>query len=352
MHKVVVTLVSLLTVMALLVACAPEELVEPDFQAGMVTDIGGIDDASFNATSWRGMEIAEDELGITVDFLESGAPTDYVPNITEFLEAGYDMIVTVGFLLAQDTYTFAEENPDTRFAIVDFGWAPGMWDEAQSPRLDNLQGLLFSTDEAAFLAGYVAAGMTQTGVIGTFGGLEIPTVTIFMDAFEAGAQYYNQQHGANVQVLGTDLFVGNFESTEDGRRVGEDLIAEGADIIMPVAGPVGLGTAAAVQANPGTMLIGVDTDWCVSAPEFCDVMLTSVEKRMDVAVSTSIRQAYEDDFQGGSNFVGTLENEGVQISPFNEFEDQVPDELKAGLDEVRQGIINGTIDTGFDLGAE
>jgi peptide/nickel transport system substrate-binding protein len=365
-------MLTLLTVFAMLAGCGPQATEEPTeeptqppaeeatevpaeeeaFQAGMVTDVGGIDDASFNATSWAGMERAAEELGVTVDYLESQQQTDYAPNITQFLEQDYNHITTVGFLLADATYTFAEENPDTKFAIVDFGWAPGYWSEEDNPRLDNLQGLLFSTDQAAFLAGYVAAGMTETGAVGTFGGIEIPTVTIFMDAYAAGVEYYNQQHDTNVEVLGTNLFTGNFESTDDGRRFGEDLIAEGADIIMPVAGPVGLGTAAAVQANPGTMLIGVDTDWCVSAPEYCDVTLTSVEKRMDVAVFNSIQQAMNDNFQGGANFVGTLENNGVGIAPFNEFEDEVPDDLKAELDEVRQGIMDGSIDTGADLGIE
>ena len=126
-------------------------------------------------------------------------------------------------------------------------------------------GLTFATDQAAFLAGYLAAGMTETGTVGTFGGLEIPTVTIFMEAYAQGVAHYNEVHGTDVQVLGVDFFVGNFESTDDGRRAGESLMDEGADIIMPVAGPVGLGTAAVVQERGGK-LIGVDTDWTVSAP--------------------------------------------------------------------------------------
>jgi peptide/nickel transport system substrate-binding protein len=345
-------MLSLLTVLTLLAACGPAptepppepteppaaEPTEPPveeepFKAGMVTDVGGIDDKSFNATSWAGMEMAEQELGVEVAYLESQQQTDYAANITQFLDQDYDMIITVGFLLGDDTATFAEQNPDTDFAIVDF---------AYDPVIPNVLGLTFATDEAAFLAGYAAAGMSETGKVGTFGGIEIPPVTIFMDGYEAGVAYYNEQHGTNVEVLGTDLFVGNFESTDDGRRAGEDLIAEGADIIMPVAGPVGLGTAAAIQENPGTMLIGVDTDWCVSAAEYCDVTLTSVLKNMDVAVYTAIEQAKAGTFEGGF-YVGTLANDGVGIAPFNEFEDDVPADLKAELEELRQGIIAGTV---------
>jgi peptide/nickel transport system substrate-binding protein len=301
----------------------------------MVTDVGGIDDKSFNATSWAGMEMAADELGAEVAYLESQQQTDYKVNITQFLDQDYDMIITVGFLLGDATAEFAEQYPDTNFAIVDFGY---------DPVIPNVLGLTFATDEAAFLAGYLAAGMTKTGKVGTFGGIEIPTVTIFMDGLKAGVDYYNQQNGTNVEVLGMDLFVGNFESTDDGRRAGEDLIAEGADIIMPVAGPVGLGTAAAVQENPGTMLIGVDTDWCVSAAEYCDVTLTSVLKNMDVAVRDAINAGMEGTFEGGF-YVGTLANDGVGIAEPQEID--VPGELMTEVEELKQAVIAGTVGPGM-----
>jgi len=167
-----------------------------------------------------------------------------------------------------------------------------------------------------------------------------------MVGFKGGVDYYNEVHGTNVEVLGMDLFVGNFESTDDGRRAGEDLIAEGADIIMPVAGPVGLGTAAAVRDTPGTMLIGVDTDWCVSAEEFCPVVLTSVMKNMDVAVYTAVKQAYEGTFEGGV-YVGTLENGGVGLAPFHEFDSAVSAELKAELEDIQAKLIAGELETGW-----
>ena len=343
MRKWVLTFVTLSLLATLVVACGPKPTPEKKFRVGMVTDVGGIDDKSFNATSWQGMELAKQELGVEVAYLESQQQADYAANITQFIDQDYDMIITVGFLLGDDTKKFAEANPNVKFAIVDF---------AYDPPIPNVLGLTFATDEAAFLAGYLAAGMTKTGKVGTFGGIKIPPVTIFMVGFEYGVNYYNQKHGTNVQVLGWStakddgLFVGNFESTDDGRRAGEELIAEGADIIMPVAGPVGLGTAAAVKDHPGTMLIGVDTDWCISAAEYCPVVLTSVMKNMHIAVRDAIKMAKEGTFQGGV-YVGTLKNGGVGIAPFHEFDDDVPASLKAELEEVAKGIKDGTIDTGW-----
>ncbi len=317
------------------------------WKACQVTDVGGIDDRSFNATAWKGMELAKKKLKVQVKYLESQQQTDYATNIQEFINEGCDIIITVGFLLGDATKEFAQKYPDQKFAIVDF---------AYDPPLPNVLGLTFSTDEAAFLAGYLAAGMTKTGKVATFGGIKIPPVTIFMVGFEHGVKYYNEKHGTNVEVLGwkTDLnmegfgdgvFVGNFESTDDGRRVAESFMDEGADIILPVAGPVGLGTAAAVKER-GAMMIGVDTDWYVSAPEYKDVYLTSVLKNMDVAVFEAIKLVVEGKFKGGV-YVGTLANNGVGIAPFHDFEDKVPADLKAELEEVRQGIIDGTVDTGW-----
>jgi basic membrane protein A len=304
-----------------------------------VTDVGGIDDKSFNATAWLGMENAQKELGVEVAYLESQQQTDYAVNIQQFVDQGNNMIVTVGFLIMDDTKTFAAQYPEIYFAGID---------QSYDVSLPNLVGLTFATDEAAFLAGYLAAGMTKTGKVGTFGGIEIPPVTIFMVGYENGVKYYNEQHGTNVEVLGMTTYVGNFESTDDGRRVGEDLIAEGVDIILPVAGPVVLGTAAAVQANPGTMLIGVDTDWCVSAPEYCAVTLTSIQKRMDQTVPLAIQQAMQGTFMGGE-LVGTLANGGVSLAPYHEFDSQISAELKAELDAVAKGIIDGSVSTGWPV---
>lgn len=318
--------------------------------ACQVTDTGGVDDRSFNQTAFAGLERAEEELGVEARALESTSEADFAPNIQTFIEDDCALIVSVGFLLDQATQTAAQENPDQKFAIVDVDFAE-FDDEGNfvgDVSYDNVRELTFATDEAAFLAGYLAAGMSETGVVGTYGGIQIPSVTIFMDGFLAGVLHHNDVQGTDVEVLGWDgesgQFTGNFESQEDGRNITDQFLANDADIIMPVAGPVGLGTVTAVEdANAegaDAKVIWVDTDGYVSVPQSQGVFLTSVEKKMDNAVFDTVEQVVNDNFEGGL-YVGTLENEGVGISPFHDYEDEVPQELKDELDQLRQDIIGG-----------
>lgn len=311
-------------------------------KVGMITDAGGIDDKSFNATSWKGVEDAIKELDVDGSYLESKQQTDYATNLAQYVNQDADLIVTVGFLLADDTADFAGRYPDIHFAIVDM------------PSLgDNVRGLTFATDEAAFLAGYAAAAATKTGKVATFGGINIPPVSIFMVGFEYGVDYYNQKHGTNVEVLGWDtaandgVFVGNFDSTDDGRRVAETFMNEGADVIMPVAGPVGLGSAQAIKERGNAWLIGVDTDWTVSAAEYKDIILTSVLKNMDVAVFDAIKAVQADGFAGfkGETYVGVLANNGVGVASVAS--GAVPATLQGELDQLKADIIAGRIKTGW-----
>jgi basic membrane protein A len=321
-----------------------------DFQGCQVTDTGGVDDRSFNQTAFAGLEEAADELGFDASVLESQAESDYAPNIQSFIDQGCDLIVTVGFLLGGATADAALANPDQNFAIVDYDYSVDAGDAQDE--FDNIRELTFSTDQAAFLAGYVAAAMTETGTVGTYGGINIPTVTIFMKGFQLGIEKYNEDNGTDVQLIGWDnaandgLFTGDFENQANGRATTEGLLDDGADIIMPVAGPVGLGTIEAIRARPDSnaKVVWVDTDGCVSVPDDCDLFLTSVMKNMDVAVHDATVQAAEDNFEGGL-YTGTLENDGVGLGPFNEFEDQVPDEVKTAVDDLRQQIIDGDITT-------
>ena len=301
-----------------------------------VTDVGGIDDKSFNATAWKGIEDSVADFGVEGQYLESQEQSDYETNINAFIEQGCAVIITVGFLLGDATAAAAEANPDQEFGIIDF---------AYDPAIDNVTGHVFATDQAAFLAGYVAAATTETGVVGTFGGIPIPPVTVFMDGFWYGVQYYNAQKGTDVQVLGWDpaapdqgLFTGNFESLDDGRALGVSLMDEGADVIMPVAGPVGLGTAAAVQERGNAWIVGVDNDWSQTASDYADVILTSVLKNMDSTVYTQVEN-YLNGVDSGALIVGTLESGGVGIAG------SFDAELQAELDAAAAGVIAGEIQT-------
>ena len=317
---------------------APEEVAEaPAFKACQVTDVGGIDDKSFNATAWKGMEDAVAEFGIDAKYLESQQQTDYEVNINAFVEEGCDLIMSVGFLLGDATAAAAGANPDQMFGIVDVNWLES----------DNLYGSGFAINEATFLAGYLAAGMTETGIVAIFGGINIPPVAIFMDGFVLGVEKYNEVHGTDVQTLGWDyvaqdgLFVGNFESTDDGRTMGESLMDEGADIIMPVAGPVGAGTLAVMEERGAGLIIGVDNDWSVAFASQAEYVLASALKNMDLYVYETIQAAMDGSFAGG-NYLGTLDNGGVGLSYGGV---DVPAELKAEIEALIQQIITGDIAT-------
>jgi len=330
-------------------------------KVGEVTDLGGVDDKSFNASAWKGVQDAISQLGVDGKYLESKDQSDYAKNIQQFLTEKDDLIVTVGFLLGVDTATAAKANPNTKFAIVDYTYPdcyPGAVegkDCGSSTDIPNVRGLAFQTDQAAFLAGYAAAGMSKTGKVGTFGGIKIPTVTIFMKGFEAGVKYYNQQNNKTVTVLGWNtakddgLFTGNFDSTDDGRKFAESLMQEGADIIMPVAGPVGLGSAAVCKETGKCWIVGVDTDMYLSAPEVKSVVLTSVMKKIDVAVLSTIKDVKDGTFKGGT-VTYALKDGGVDIAPFHDFDSQVPADLKTQIDAAKKALIDGSLTVDGVLG--
>jgi len=343
-------LVAVLAAFALLVAACGDEGEGAGLKMCQVTDFGGIDDQSFNQTAWEGFQQAEDELGVEIAYLESDDATDYAPNIQSFMDQDCELIVTVGYNLAADTAAAACANPEQLFAILDETPAaifPGSaWADADGNALcefTNVRGVTFQTDEAAFLAGYLSAGVTETGIVATFGGIAYPTVTIFMNGFAQGVAYYNEAKGTDVQVLGWDpatqegIFVGNFESQDDGRAQGESLNDEGADIILPVAGPVGLGTAAAA-AERGFMVVGVDADQYFTAPEYGEAWLTSIMKNMDVAVLDTVTNVVETSAVG-EHFVGTLVNGGLDLAPYHDNEDRVPAELTAEIEQLKADII-------------
>ncbi len=314
-----------------------------DFLGCMVTDQGGIDDRSFNASAWAGLQAAEASQGIKAKYVTSKSESDYTPNVNSLVAEDCGIIVTVGFSLGDATRTAANENADERFTIVDEN------PTNDGEPIENVKPLLFNTAEAAYLGGYLAAGMTESGTVATFGGIKLPTVAVFMDGFADGVDKYNEDNDADVKLLGWDKakqdgsFAGKFDSPTDGKNLAKNFIQQGADIIMPVAGGTGLGAAAAAQESGGDVsIIWVDQDGYESAAQYKDVFLTTVEKNIANSVETAITETVSGSFNN-TPYIGTLANDGVGLAPYHDFEGAVPPELNTQIEELKQQIVDGTI---------
>jgi basic membrane protein A and related proteins len=333
-------------------ASAPEESDSTDggeasdFLPCMVSDSGGFDDKSFNQLGFEGLTAAAEELGVEPVTVQSDAETDYAPNLTNLVDQGCNLIVTVGFALSAATVESATANPDIEYVIIDDA-ADNDFDGTTDA--DNIKPILFDTSQAAFLAGYAAAAYSKTGVVGTFGGMNFPTVSIFMDGFAQGVEHHNTEKGTNVQVLGWDraeqdgLFTGGFEANDTARNTAQGLIDQNVDVLLPVGGPIYQSAAAAIrEAGREIAMIGVDADFTETDPSVADLMLTSILKGIDVGTRDAVVSAGNGDFDTAP-FVGTLENEGVGIAPFHDFESKVPAELQGELDDLQAAIIAGDI---------
>lgn len=315
---------------------APEQALEC---AQMVTNSGGLNDRSFNETSWAGMERAQEELGVEANVLVSTSESDLAPNVQAAVDTGCGFVLTVGFELAAATAEQAEANPDVQFAIVD--------EIVEAP---NVRSIVFDTAQAAFLAGYTAASVSETGIVATFGGGNQPPVTLFMDGFAAGIDAYNEAKSADVQLLGWDpetqdgTFTGDFENVQLGQTQTQAFISQGADVILPVAGQVGEGSfRASLDAGGTALVIWVDNDGYDTLPaEFRPLLLTSVLKNTEDAVVGAVGDAL-DGTLSDEPIIGTLENGGVDIAPFHDLDARVTDETKAELEALRQQLIAGEI---------
>ena len=289
---------------------------ELPFKACAVSDTGGWQDKSFNQSAYDGLMEAKSFLGVTVNTAESDTVEDFTNNVEKMVDDSCTLIIGVVFHL------------------------PFV--------LENGRPLLFNTSEAAYLAGYASAAMTKTGKVATFGGAQIPAVTVFMDGFADGVNAYNQAKGASVQVLGWDkegqtgAFTDSFDDQSLGLQQAQQFISEGADIIMPVAGPVGLGAAAAAKSNGNTLIVGVDTDWYEANPQYSSIVLTSVRKEIGAAVEQAIQDSTKGKFTSDP-YVGTLANGGVSLAPFHDFEAQVPMEVKQEISKLTEQIKKGTL---------
>jgi basic membrane protein A len=327
-----------------------------DFLPCIVSDAGGFDDKSFNQLGFEGAEQAAEELGTELKAVESNSENDYTSNLESLVGEGCDVIVTVGFALASATKESAEANPEIEYVLIDDS-ADGGDDGATfdgKADVENIKPLLYNTAEAAFLAGYAAADYTKTGKVGTYGGMPFPTVTIFMDGFKQGAEYYAEENGKDVEVVGWDgkngSFTGGFEANEAATSTAKQILDQDVDVILPVGGPIYQGAITAIEdSGKDIAMIGVDADLYETDPSTQDYVMTSILKGMKVSTYEAVLAAGNDEFDF-EPYVGTLENDGVGIAPFHNFEDKVSPELAGQLDEVKAGIIDGSIEVKSYLG--
>ncbi|WP_309102439.1 BMP family ABC transporter substrate-binding protein [Microbacterium sp.] len=317
-----------------------------NFKPCMVSDEGGFDDKSFNQLGFEGLSKAADELGVEVSKTESKSASDYESNLDALASEGCTFIVSVGFKLSAPTIEAATANPDIQYAIID-DWADADFDgKTDAP---NIKPLVFDTAQAAFLGGYAAASYSESGTVGTFGGAKIPPVTIFMDGFELGVNYFNEQKGEDVKVVGWSIdsqegqFTDEFAANDKAKQVAQGIIDQGADVLLPVGGPIYQSAAQAIRDSGGNIaLMGVDADVFETDPTVADLLLVSIMKGMDVAVYDAVMEAANDEFDP-TPFVGVLENEGVSLSEFHEFESKVDPALADELAAIQEGIIDGSI---------
>ncbi|HEU4849156.1 MAG TPA: BMP family ABC transporter substrate-binding protein [Terrimesophilobacter sp.] len=315
-----------------------------DFLACAVSDLTGFKDKDFNELTYNGVQAAVDELGAKIASAESSSEDQYAGNISALVGEGCDLIVTVGFALANATRDAAKADTDVDFALIDSTVSN---DDFSPLELDNVKPVLFDTAQAAALAGYLAAGATKTGTVGTFGGMPFPSVTVFMDGFADGVAHYNTVHGASVKLVGWDkatqngVFVGSFDDQNQAKTITEGMLDQGVDIVMPVAGTL---FKASIQAmidhNVDGAIIGVNSDAYVSAPEFQSYYLTSVLKNLTRAAQEVTLATAKGEFDN-TPYVGTLANDGVGIAPTHDWEAKLDPKLLDEVQRLQADIISG-----------
>lgn len=345
-RKVLALLVAIAMIGALVAGCSSgkkdtggttTEEPKTAIKAGMVTDVGGLGDKSFNDMSYAGLERAQKELGVEIKALESNEIADYRPNIDQLAGAGYNAIFTVGFLMTDTTTQTAGDYPDVNFAGIDqfYPTAPA-----------NAAGLQFKENEAAYLAGVVAGLATKDkaldsrindkNIIGFVGGMDIPPVEKFEVGFIAGAKSVNP----DVEVI--SLYAGSFDDQAKGKELALSEIDKGADVVFAAAGLTGLGSITACQEK-GALFIGVDADQYETVPGSGDVMLTSAVKRVDNAVYEIVKQVVDGTFKGGQNITFGLAEEGVDIAPYHDFDSKVSQAIKDAVESARQAVLDGSV---------
>lgn len=295
-----------------------------DLKIGLVSDVGGVNDGSFNQTAWEGMERAAEELGVTVNYLESGTDADYAPNLETFADEEYDLIISIGYMLADATRTAAEQNPDIKFAIVDDATID----------LPNVTCLMFRAEQASYLAGYVAGKTTKTNNVGYVAGMANETMNQFGYGYCAGVLDANPD--AKIQQFNAN----SFADAATGKTMANTAITNGADVIFHAAAATGLGVIEACH-EAGVYAIGVDSDQSGISP---DTVLTSAMKRVDNAVYDTIESLVNGTLESSVHTYDLAEG-GVDIAPS---QDLIADDVVAEVEEVKEKIINGEIEVPAD----
>ncbi len=299
---------------------------------GLVTDVGLIDDKSFNQSAWEGVKRAESELGAVINFIETKDAKDYGANIDLFAQQNYDIIVTVGFALGEATAEAAATYPDIDFVGVD---------QFQVETVANVTGLIFPEDKSGFLAGALAAQLSESGTIAAVLGTDlVPPVVAFKEGYEAGARYINP----DIQIISTyhpgGLDVA-FTDPEWGAATAAQALDQGADVVFGAGGNTGNGALIEAAGREGVFCIGVDTDQWETVPEAHSCLVSSAMKLITPGVFDLIKMSSEGSFPGG-NFVGL-----VGLAPFHDFDATVNDDIKATLEEIDAGLADGMISTGY-----
>ena len=304
---------------------------QASIKAGVVTDIGGLNDRGFNEAANNGRKRAQSELGIDTRVLISKSNADYVPNLSQLAQQQYDAIVSNGFLMGDATNTVATKFPDTKFAIIDFSAA----DLKDKPK--NVEGLLFKEQEGGYLVGYLAGLWAKDNgakTVSTVGGQKIPPVDHYIAGFQAGAKK------AYPQVETLNGYSQEFIDQAKCKEIALDQIAQGSKVVFQVAGQCGLGALDAAKEK-GVQGIGVDNDQSFLG----DHILTSALKKVDEAVFESIKRVQDGTFKGGTDVIATVENGGVGIGKISAEGQKYADQIKKLQDQIAAGEITDIPDT-------
>ena len=345
MKKLYVLLAVLMIAAMILPACAPKEADckdEATFCVGLVTDVGKIDDKSFNQGTWDGVQRAEKELGAKVQYIETVDAKDYDKNIATFGDAGYDVIVTVGFALGDATIASAAKYPNVKFIGVD-QFQAWQFDDDASNDVANVAGLGFPEDQAGFLVGALAAMMSESHKIGAVCGTDVvPPVWRFGEGYKAGAAYADGMMGSTTEVFvvyHSDVgFDKTFTDPEWGAQTAKSMMDQGADAIFGCGGNTGNGAVIAA-AQAGKYAIGVDLDQYYTLPEAASRMLSSALKLLTPGTYEQIKAVKDGNFVAG-NVAGD-----AGYAPYHDLEGGVPDAVKAMMEQLNADLLSGAVVT-------